>query len=805
MNPINTMNINRSAVIRLDRLTALSAPSGSRRALLPFLTCLAFTVSFAAHAFGQIEAPAVPAPSPETISLPRFTVTGEQANQYRATDQISAARTVGHIMDTPMSVSVITPALLQDIGPQTMFDVTRYFGGVSPGRGTGAGGINDRQTFRGFESFSRTWDNFSGFLFPGTAASGANIDPVFVEHAELLMGPDSILAPTGTPGGSINLITKSPKFDRSTDATLEFGNYNANKYTVDTTGPIGDGKHMAYRVIGAYQDSKLYMPGAVRNFSGSAQLTYTFSDTAQVTFKYFGNEQDTMGTAAQSNLDGEQIYTADTVGGATLSNTPQPGFAYTGWNGDAYWSRQLNRSNIAQAEFTSSLGDKVNMRLAAQILYSSFNVMMAFPTAAKGTLTEAWDPATGQQISVTPINTSALPEIGAWEHSTSRQIQVQNDYAGKYELGGATLQPVLGWTYQQGSNPVNFYLQDKNMPTADLAAGIYNPPQPPLSEFTSVALNQPSSGWVAQAYAFMSASFFHNRLFASGGVSRTWAQVNDYSYPGIYLPTTGQVGSTAAGTNHTFANTGSLITPTTKPRHDTYMGGLLYKVRPNVSAYYSYSTNASVAGAIPLWQAGVQHEFGLKGEFLNKRIMVSADHFQIVESNVSATNPLYNIGLSTIPNIYSNLRNHGEELNIVGGLTKNLSLIMSYTQMHLRDAAGRRQRNIPDNMANALLNYRFTEGLLKNANFFVGVIHQGNVAGETVGGYTSLGVPEQPGFYVAPYTVVNAGAGYKWGRYHFNLNVDNALNQKFWWQASSRTSLYPYAGLTARFTVTIHL
>jgi outer membrane receptor for ferrienterochelin and colicin len=114
-------------------------------------------------------------------------------------------------------------------------------------------------------------------------------------------------------------------------------------------------------------------------------------------------------------------------------------------------------------------------------------------------------------------------------------------------------------------------------------------------------------------------------------------------------------------------------------------------------------------------------------------------------------------------------------------------------------------RNIPDNMANALLNYRFTEGFLKNANVFVGVIHQGDVAGETVGGYTTLGVPEQPGFYVKAYNVVNAGAGYQWGRYHFNLNVDNALNQKFWWQASSRTSLYPYAGLTARLTVTIHL
>ena len=54
------------------------------------------------------------------------------------------------------------------------------------------------------------------------------------------------------------------------------------------------------------------------------------------------------------------------------------------------------------------------------------------------------------------------------------------------------------------------------------------------------------------------------------------------------------------------------------------------------------------------------------------------------------------------------------------------------------------------------------------------------------------------------WTAVNAGASYRWGRYRFNLNVDNVLDEKFWWQPASRQSVSPYPGLTVRFTTTMH-
>ena len=80
----------------------------------------------------------------------------------------------------------------------------------------------------------------------------------------------------------------------------------------------------------------------------------------------------------------------------------------------------------------------------------------------------------------------------------------------------------------------------------------------------------------------------------TGGGARTWANVNDYKFSGIYLPGIGQIGSTAAPAEYTFSSTGVAAAPTQRNTHDTYLAGILGKPLPNVSIYYSFSTNAGI-------------------------------------------------------------------------------------------------------------------------------------------------------------------------------------------------------------------
>jgi outer membrane receptor for ferric coprogen and ferric-rhodotorulic acid len=233
----------------------------------------------------------------------------------------------------------------------------------------------------------------------------------------------------------------------------------------------------------------------------------------------------------------------------------------------------------------------------------------------------------------------------------------------------------------------------------------------------------------------------------------------------------------------------------------------LFKVIKGVSAYYSHSTNANAVlfNGAALFQEGKQDEFGVKTEFFNQRLSIGASHFQIRQNNIVTPNPSYFIDPANNAQFFkADLTNKGNELDIVGGITKDLSILASYTDMKLRDTFGRRRRNIPDKTLNAMLKYDFHENALKGLSVFIGVTHVGDQAGEDPAtSLTPLGVVTQISFYAPARTIYNAGASYTHGRYRINLNVDNVFDKETIWQPSGRFSLSPYPGLNARVTTTI--
>ena len=132
-----------------------------------------------------------------------------------------------------------------------------------------------------------------------------------------------------------------------------------------------------------------------------------------------------------------------TVGGATLSNTPQPGYTYDGWNGIPTWAHQYDRENIIEGELTAALSPRINMRLSAQGMWDNYTADNAYPSV---TPAETFDPATGVQTAVAPLNPAALAEIANYNHCMARDIQVQNDYAGNFNVGGSPSSPWSAWS-----------------------------------------------------------------------------------------------------------------------------------------------------------------------------------------------------------------------------------------------------------------------------------------------------------------------------------------------------------------------
>lgn len=725
-----------------------------------------------------------------TVELPTFTVSSERANTYRAIDSLSAARIRGALIDTPATINVITREFLEDIGANAMFDATQYISGIGNGRLGGSNGILDRQSIRGFESDGRTIDNLkTGFQ--------ANLDPALYERVEVVKGPNAILAPTGAPGGSLNVITKSPLFTEQNSATVQLGNFYAQKLTVDSTGPLGSGKRLAYRIIGAYQDTDTYVPGQLKQWDINPMLTYRISDRSQLTLKYSYVSWDSAGAA--SNPGTVWIAGPEVTGGMIIPNTPPPGIRRRGYNGVPAWAHRYDWIHRGALEFTTALTDRISMRLAGQYIYDHMNLdggQAAYPNINANhinpftgvyTPNQKWaKDATGTFVPTTeleydPTRVAVNANINPnWTHNA----QIQNDFAGNFTAGPVTLQPVVGWTYERNlGRGIN---KTTPLPAVNLFTPDNNPPKPAESAYTNVGTNNKSVSTTKQAYAAVRAGFFDDRFFVSGGAARIW---NDSTVTDL------RNGNTTPGAP-------------LRGHRDTYLAGALFKLTKSVSAYASYSNNAQLTSFNnkPIWKEGKQHEFGVKAEFFDQRLSVSSSYFDIKQTNLSTPNPLFLVDPVNNPNnILSNQTNHGIEFDVVGGLTKNLTILGSITAMHTRDNLGRRPRNIPDNTTNALLKYNFSTGGLKGANVFLGVTHTGTAAGEIPpgSGLTPLGVVSQVSFYVPARTIFNTGASFVWQQFRFNLNVENLLNKVTVWQGSGRNSLSPFPSTTVRLTTTI--
>lgn len=737
----------------------------------------------------QTAAPAAATSASDTVTLPTFTVSSERTNPYRATDSLSAARIRGALIDTPATVNVITDDFIKDIGAASLFDATQYISGIGNGRLAGGSGILDRQTIRGFENDGRTIDNFS-------SSFQANLDPLLYERVEIVKGPNAILAPTGTPGGSINVITKSPKFDSAQTMTLELGEEFANKIAYDATGALPGSKNLAYRVVAGYQDANSYVRGSIKSWSVNPQLLWRINDRSSLTVKVNWLEWGTYGAAQNPSITlhaSPEIDNGETISVATIA----PGFVYGENNGSsADWTFRKDSLRRLTAEYTTAIGDRMSLRLAAMRHYDYFlTEFTGLATPGQSNQGSRYNPSTGVY---TPNYTWAKDSTGTYVPTFSAQYdptsitrtagyqraynndtQIQADLAGNWDLGAADVQTVTGASYSHFTS----YNRQWNAVSGQLAnLNLYAPVDAPAHPTAyTLGTNQFTDNTKKQAYAFARLGLLKDRLFLSGGVSRLWLDV----------PVTNNLNNTQTHLK------GSTNTP---------LYGALFKITPHASVYYSHSTNANgvLFNGAALFQEGKQDEFGVKTEFFSQRLSIGASHFDITQNNIVTPNPSFFIDPVANPQFFkADLTNKGVEFDVIGGITKNLTVLGSYTDMKLRDAFGRRRRNIPDTTLNAMLKYDFHEGAAKGLSVFAGVTHVGDQAGEDPSiTATPLGKIAQVSFYTPARTIYNVGASYTYGKFRFNLNVDNATDVETIWQPSGRFSLSPYPGRNIRLTTT---
>jgi iron complex outermembrane receptor protein len=716
----------------------------------------------------------------EPVVLPEFTVSETSVDRYRGADAISAMRVRAALIDTPSSITVLTRDVIDDLAPTRIFDVARYVAGVQEGRGIQ---FQDRMILRGFESNGqRTVDNF---LQPDDAD---NIDEVVVDRIEITKGPNAILSPAGAPGGSVNIITKSPSYQNNRVVTGTAGLFDAQKISLDFTGPMSADGKIAYRLIASFQDSRRYWSNEAR-LRGKVlapMLSFRVSDRTQLTLKLI---------AAEHWVFREPLLILDpSVTGGTSQPRLAPGLSRRGLNGVQPWSHVGTHTADLSVLLTHTLTENISVRFAGNGRYyfeDSIQEFLSTPSfsnrynPATGELTQdyTWsvDTSSGAYASTySPFfDPSSIPVRGDKQTTRRKTVGVQADAVVKYRFGHWSSQTVTGFALSRRTN----YGRGVSgaLPGIDLGEPSLRF-EPLWSSDWSFNNDSQFTNW--QFYVNERIGMWSDRLQITGGM--------------LHYDT------------DTYARNHLISAPpgTLRDSKPMWMASALLKPRENVSLYYSHSTNSSpvIANNLPLWRDGVQNEIGLKSEFFEQRLSLAAAFFKIAQTNITVPNPDRQTDPTAPESLVSDLGNHGVEIEAIGGLTPSLSLIATFTQLKMRDNLGRHVRAVADRNAALLLNYRFRTGALSGLSTHLGFSYSGRRAGDTPINFTPLNAIGRTSFFLRPYYVTTLGAAYRWGeKYLVRLNIDNLFDDKGYIQQAggrvSGTGITTAPGINVKFSV----
>ena len=159
------------------------------------------------------------------------------------------AKAVAPLLDTPRSIAIVDKQVIKNTGSATLVDALRTVPGITFGAAEGGNPIGDRPFIRGFDSQGSTFvDNIRD-----TSAQSREV--FAIEQIQIVRGSDSTLGGRGGAGGSINIVSKSPRDRNFVEAAVSYGTDNYKRVTADANYRLTD--MVAVRVAGVWHDQNV--------------------------------------------------------------------------------------------------------------------------------------------------------------------------------------------------------------------------------------------------------------------------------------------------------------------------------------------------------------------------------------------------------------------------------------------------------------------------------------------------------------------------------------------------------------------
>jgi catecholate siderophore receptor len=139
------------------------------------------------------------------------------------------------LLETPQTITLVPREIIEQQNLLTMRDILSTLPGITFTAGEGGGGYGDGVNLRGY-----TATNDISTDGVRDSAQYSRTDPFNLEQLELVSGANSVYTGAGSVGGSINLVTKTPRGMPDTVLDVAGGADSYARLTVDTELEVGE-------------------------------------------------------------------------------------------------------------------------------------------------------------------------------------------------------------------------------------------------------------------------------------------------------------------------------------------------------------------------------------------------------------------------------------------------------------------------------------------------------------------------------------------------------------------------------------
>ena len=682
-----------------------------------------------------------PEKTEEAIKLQAFKVTdSSELAGYGVSSFSSATRLKTAIIDIPQTVSVVTSALMRDIGAYDYAQAVAYIPNVSYRQN-----VNDGSVIRGFPAFN-SYRN--GFRMSGYVSDNFSLDRI-----EIVKGPAAAIAGSTESGGLVNRITKKPLEKKAVSIGTTVGSYGLLRGELDMGGPItADSRKLTYRLVSAYQTG-----GGWRDFEdGLHKFTVNPSVNWQITDKtnllIEAEYVDAVTTSNEANVYLPFVFDATSnpirnPSGATPKISFTPRWAPVTLNtNDRKLEGRVQRVENLFLTFTHAFTDNLSFRQNLMRQMTDIDTPKARPTP-------------GQYIGTDGFIYQTRPSYQL-SYAVQNLVTAQGDLVLKYNVLGGNHQTLAGYEWNrtrvdsqlsQGSiGDLNIFQPNNDMP---LGA--------PVLQSNQLTRNQ-SIGYFANHQS----KFWKDRIIVTAGLRRDTAVgqklVDRRNKRDVTSPDPANITSPMYGI-------------TIKPTRTL----ALYAVKSEAGAPTTQTPLFPSIGLadprqqfFPATPIRINEEFGIKTELLNGKVSASLARFDI-----QALDSVLGQFDTTAPGggrnyLQGGNRAKGWELEFYGSPLAKMTMTGGYSLMDtsLTDATAIAKNpelpGVPRHKVVTFISYDLRGNGRDGLRLKGGITYQTSMVGRATNNYRLAG-----GF------LIDLGADYTFGRWNLALNINNVTDK----------------------------